>query len=285
MGIRRPLLAVTTVTVLAATGCGFTGKDGTPDGSATGPTAPVTARSSSTGSAAATTPARPGPVPATPPGSATPSGSATPTATPTRSNPAELRRGDSGPGVRALQQRLNQLGYWTGASDGTFGLLTVQAVYALQKAAGLSRDGVVGPRTRAALDKGIRPAARSTKGHVAEVDLDRQLLLLVDDGKVSRILNTSTGTFEHYTYEGQTYLADTPRGRWKVGWQVDGWRDGPLGRLYRPKYFHEQGIAVHGYPDVPPYPASHGCVRVTIPAMDWLWSHDELPLGTPVWVY
>ncbi|WP_254187290.1 hypothetical protein [Micromonospora sp. WMMB482] len=32
-----------------------------------------------------------------------------------------------------------------------------------------------------------------------------------------------------------------------IDWQVDGWRDGPLGRLYRPKYFQEQGIAIHGY--------------------------------------
>ncbi|MGC1210903.1 MAG: L,D-transpeptidase [Micromonospora sp.] len=43
------------------------------------------------------------------------------------------------------------------------------------------------------------------------------------------------------------------------------------GEVSRPKYFEEQGIAIHGYTSVPPYPASHGCVRVTLPAMDWLW--------------
>jgi hypothetical protein len=43
---------------------------------------------------------------------------------------------------------------------------------------------------------------------------------------------------------------------------------------------------VHGYPDVPPpYPASHGCVRVTNAAMDWLWSSGNLLVGQPVWVY
>ncbi|MDG4782353.1 L,D-transpeptidase family protein [Micromonospora sp. WMMD961] len=196
-----------------------------------------------------------------------------------------LRRGDTGDAVRVLQQRLDRLGYWVGEPDGAFGLLTEQAVHALQKAAGLHRDGIVGAKTRAALQDGKRPDARSTDGHLAEVDLDRQLLMIVDDGEVSRIFNTSTGTFEHYTHEGRTYLADTPRGRWTIDWQVDGWRDGPLGRLYRPKYFQEQGIAIHGYTSVPPYPASHGCVRVTLPAMDWLWEQDVLPKKTRVWVY
>ncbi len=196
-----------------------------------------------------------------------------------------LRRGDTGDAVRALQRRLDRLGYWVGESDGVFGVLTEQAVYALQEAAGLRPDGIVGARTHGALDDGKRPDARSTDGHLAEVDLDRQLLMIVDDGQVSRIFHTSTGTFEHYTYQGRTYLADTPRGRWTIDWQVDGWRDGPLGRLYRPKYFQQQGIAIHGYPSVPPYPASHGCVRVTLAAMDWLWAQDVLPKKTRVWVY
>ena len=33
--------------------------------------------------------------------------------------------------------------------------------------------------------------------------------------------NTSTGTERPYTYEGQTYLADTPSGRWRFFWHVD----------------------------------------------------------------
>ncbi len=135
------------------------------------------------------------------------------------------------------------------------------------------------------LEAGARPAARSTSGRVAEVDRERQLLLLVNDGRVEHILNTSTGTFKHYEHEGRRLLADTPEGQWTVTRQIDGWRDGELGRLYRPKYFHSQGIAVHGYTSVPPYAASHGCVRVTIAAMDWLWESDQLPKGTPVWVY
>jgi hypothetical protein len=196
-----------------------------------------------------------------------------------------LRRGDSGPAVEAVQRRLHDLGYWMGPVDGVFGQLTEQAVYALQKAAAAGRDGVVGPVTRAALNDGVRPSARSSRGRVAEVDLDRQLLLLVEDGRVEHVLNTSTGTFEHYRYDGRRYLADTPRGRWEIYRQIDGWRDGPLGRLYMPKYFHEDGIAIHGYQSVPPYPASHGCVRVSLAAMEWIWKTEQAPHGTSVWVY
>jgi peptidoglycan hydrolase-like protein with peptidoglycan-binding domain len=50
-----------------------------------------------------------------------------------------LELGDSGPAVVALQTRLSRLGYWLGRADGTFGLTTQQAVYALQKAAGLTQ--------------------------------------------------------------------------------------------------------------------------------------------------
>lgn len=59
----------------------------------------------------------------------------------------------------ATQQRLTELGYWLGTPDGHFGALTQQAVFALQKAAGLSRDGSVGPKTAKALADGIRPRA------------------------------------------------------------------------------------------------------------------------------
>jgi peptidoglycan hydrolase-like protein with peptidoglycan-binding domain len=43
--------------------------------------------------------------------------------------------------VLALQKRLVRLGYWNGKSDGSYGQLTHQAVYALEKAAQLDRDG------------------------------------------------------------------------------------------------------------------------------------------------
>jgi lipoprotein-anchoring transpeptidase ErfK/SrfK len=36
---------------------------------------------------------------------------------------------------------------------------------------------------------------------------------------------------------------------------------------------------------VPPYPASHGCVRLSNAAMDFFWNQYLAPIGSPVWVY
>jgi lipoprotein-anchoring transpeptidase ErfK/SrfK len=54
--------------------------------------------------------------------------------------------------------------------------------------------------------------------------------------------------------------------------------------LYRPRYFNA-GIAVHGYSSVPSYPASHGCVRVSDAAMDWIWGNNIMAIGSDVWVH
>jgi N-acetylmuramoyl-L-alanine amidase len=98
-------------------------------------------------------------------------------------------------------------------------------------------------------------------------------------------VNVSTGTEKPYHVNGRTELADTPPGRWTVAWAEHGMDWGELGGLYRPHYFHSDGIAVHGYHDVPAYPASHGCVRVANQVMDWIWSANVMPLGSSVWVY
>lgn len=218
--------------------------------------------------------------------SAAPSALAAPLTAAAAPSSSMLRKGATGAAVRTLQKRLSALGYWLGAVDGEFGDATFHAVVALQKAAGLARDGVVGPATRGALAKGVRPKAVTKKGHVIEVDLKRQLVLVVDKGRVRRILDASTGSNKWYTApDGHRAHATTPKGTWRVSWQVDGWHKSPLGRLYRPKYFHVRGIAVHGYPSVPAYPASHGCVRVTLGAMDMLWSTKTMRVGTTVRVH
>ncbi|WGW10668.1 L,D-transpeptidase family protein [Saxibacter everestensis] len=199
---------------------------------------------------------------------------------------AMLRPGDKGKKVAQLQKDLLAAGYWVSDTDGTFGATTQQAVYALQKTAGLGRDGVVGPKVKKALEKGTRPKAKSSSGHVVEVDIDRQLVLIVDDGKVSHILNTSTGSGRTYKNSaGGTSVAVTPRGKFTISRQIDGPRQSKLGYLWRPKYFNG-GIALHGeYNNVPPYAASHGCVRLTDAAMNWVWKKDLAPIGTTVLVY
>lgn len=185
-----------------------------------------------------------------------------------------LKKGATGPEVVALQNQLMGLGYWLGEPDGVFDEDTRHAVVAFQKLSGLSRDGAVGPATRSALDAAARPGARTTAGHVIEIDLAHQVLLIVDNGTVTEVVDVSTGR----------RAGTTPAGTFTVERQIDGLRRAPLGRLYRPKYFHG-GVAVHGFTSVPAKPASHGCVRVTYTAMDHLWGPGVMPLGTPVVVY
>ncbi|HEX3005529.1 MAG TPA: L,D-transpeptidase family protein [Angustibacter sp.] len=190
----------------------------------------------------------------------------------------------SGPYVLRAQQRLSALGYWLGTADGEYGYLTSQAVMALQKAAGLGRDGILGPKTKAALERGARPAVRTRSGSAIEVDKAHQLVLVVLDGHLRYVLNTSTGSGHPYTSDGHTYVATTPEGRFSVQRQIDGLRVSRLGELWRPKYF-TGGYALHGSPSVPGYPASHGCVRLSNPAIDFLWSSGVAPIGRTVWVY
>jgi peptidoglycan hydrolase-like protein with peptidoglycan-binding domain/Flp pilus assembly protein TadD len=54
--------------------------------------------------------------------------------------------------VRVLQRRLTGLGFSPGPIDGRYGPLTTQAVERFQSAYGLSPDGIVGPRSVAALN-------------------------------------------------------------------------------------------------------------------------------------
>ena len=149
---------------------------------------------------------------------------------------------------------------------------------------GTSRGRAVVASDRATGGAG-RPAPRQPSGSHLEIDLDRQILVVVDAGQIRWVLNTSTGNGEAYAASGGgTAVASTPRGSFAIGRQIDGLRKAPLGTRYRPKYFHG-GIAIHGAGQIPAHPASHGCARVTNSAMDMLWSSGVAPLGTPVLVY
>ena len=186
--------------------------------------------------------------------------------------PPTHRSGDSGPEVLALQIRLQELGFWLPSADGSFGSLTQQAVMAFQKHAGLGRDGIAGPATLAALETAA-PVTAVEGGDHLEIDLGRQLLILVHQGR-TLAFNTSTGA------EGWR----TPPGRFTIFREVDGMREAELGELWRPKYFNG-GIAIHGSPSIPGRPASHGCARLHDAAIDMIWDTGMAPIGTPVWVY
>ena len=70
---------------------------------------------------------------------------------PVLSAQAALRRGSTGDDVIAVQKRLKQWGYYSGAVDGIFGYATERAVRWFQEKNGLTADGVVGEKTAAAL--------------------------------------------------------------------------------------------------------------------------------------
>jgi N-acetylmuramoyl-L-alanine amidase len=239
--------------------------------------------------AATTATTQPPPTTAAPATTRAPATTADPTTTskpkpkPKPAGPAQLRSGSSGAQVKALQHRLGELGYQVQAADGQFGGETLHSVVAFQKVNRLGRDGVVGPITRKALEHPRVPKPRSTNaGFHVEADLTLQVVYMVRDGKVQEILDASSASGQTYTVDGDVRLAVTPMGSFVIQRKIDGWRQSKLGLLYRPAYF-TGGYALHGAYSVPPFPASHGCIRITTTAMD-RW-YAKLPVGTPFLVY
>lgn len=199
----------------------------------------------------------------------------------------------SGEETSRVQQRLLDLGFWLEGVDGSYGLTTSQAVMAFQKYVGLPTTGSVDEATAAFMSNLTRRAhGRADAGTIIEIDKARQLIFFVVDGKTRFVFNTSTGNGEKYTEPDQNSPGEmiegvslTPDGLHYVERQrEEGWWEGDLGQIYRPKYF-VGGVAIHGSNSVPDYPASHGCVRVTVQAMDFIWASDLMPLNTPVWVH
>ncbi len=194
-----------------------------------------------------------------------------------------LGPGAQGRRVVQLQRRLHDLGYWL-PIDGSYGPLTQQAVYAFQKYERLARTGSINIQTNTRLLQAKRPVARSSSGDLTELDIARQIAFIVRDGRVKWVFNTSTGTETPYTFEGVTSIAHTSRGRFVIQRHIDGLRISRLGQLWRPKYF-DGGIAFHGSRSIPPWPASHGCARLSYPAMDYVWEANLMPIGSAVWSY
>jgi len=199
----------------------------------------------------------------------------------------------NGDDTERAEQRLLELGFWLDEADGRYNLTTTQAVMAFQKFYGLETDGVLGPETAAAMTAVIeRPHGRADAGTLVEIDKGKQVLMFVVDGRTEWVLNVSSGSEIAYEEPDQNTPGEVQRGDsvTRNGLhdvyreRPEGWWEGDLGSIYRPKYF-TGGIAVHGSNHVPDYPASHGCVRVSVPAMDWIWETGIMPLEIPVWVH
>lgn len=198
-----------------------------------------------------------------------------------------------GPETSRVQQRLLDLGFWLQSTNGDYGVTTSQAVMAFQKYSGLDPNSEVDEPTAAALSSATtRAYGTANQGSLIEVDKDRQLLFIIQEAYTVWTINVSTGSGipfkERDKNEWGKWVhgdAITPDGIFTINRQVeDGWREGDLGDIYRPKYFNK-GIGLHGAYKVPNYPASHGCVRMSTPAMDFIWSADLAPMGMKIWVH
>jgi L,D-transpeptidase catalytic domain/PKD domain/Putative peptidoglycan binding domain len=184
-----------------------------------------------------------------------------------------LRPGASGPTVARLLSRLASLHYAV-RRTGSFGQELVDSLYAFQKVQGLPRTGVADPATWRALahPRLARPRYASPADHL-EVDKGHQVLYVVRGGQVALIVPVSTAGIAGYF---------TPVGRFAIYRKVTGFDPSPLGTLFDPMYF-TGGYAVHGNPSVPPYPASHGCVRVPMWIAPYLFQTSSY--GETVYVY
>ena len=177
-----------------------------------------------------------------------------------------LSLGARGPSVLALERRLAELHYALRGVDSIYGYDTLEAVLAFQKVNWLPRTGRAEPWLWKRLATASVPhAARG--GDYLEVDKARQVLFDVRDGKVVRVAHVSTGA-----------TGNTPLGTWTVYRKVGGWD----WVLWYPLYFL-RGFAIHGYPSVPAYPASHGCVRIPMWLAPTLYSSHGY--GTTVFVH
>lgn len=203
--------------------------------------------------------------------------------------PAQTRKLDARPKPltakdhREAEQRLADLGFWTGPIDGRWDSVSRQALIAFQKVEGLKRTGQLTRAQFEILMTASRPTPLETNAAHLEVDLPRQVIFIVDDaGVVTKVLPVSTGSGKEFVSEGWARDAVTPPGRYKVFHKIPGWRKSPLGMIYYPVYFMF-GTAIHGYPSVPVNPVSHGCVRIPMFAAKEIF--ETTPIGMSVIIH
>jgi len=178
-----------------------------------------------------------------------------------------LGAGDDGPLVRLLQRGLARLRYAV-PRNGSYDAATGRAVMAYRKVAGMARRYDAGGRVirRVLAGKGAFKPRHPDAGRHVEADLSRQVLALIDGGKVVATYHTSTGAPATPTIIGRFRVYRKDVGTNSLG-------------MVHSSYFI-RGYAIHGYIDVPAFNASHGCLRVPIPdawrIFTWLRHGDRV---------
>jgi len=182
----------------------------------------------------------------------------------------DLDPGDSGPAVELFNDLLRKQHYFN-TDKGRYGSHTERAVLAFRKVNGMARNFQATPEifARLAAGKGAFKLAHPGAGHHVEVDISKQVMALADGGEPKYVFHVATGAAATPSdVGGFTFYRKDP-GFNSVG-------------MYYSVYYN-RGEATHGYHSVPPYPASHGCIRNPIP--DSKFIYDWINLGDKMFVY
>jgi peptidoglycan hydrolase-like protein with peptidoglycan-binding domain len=178
--------------------------------------------------------------------------------------------GTRSPFVALLQQRLAALGYAT-PRTGVYDSLTGLAVLAFRKVNGMPRITTLTPFVVDRVLRGVGgfKVRFPQHGRHVEANLNWQVLALIEGGRVVRAYVTSSGKPSTPTVLGnfRFYMREA----------------GTNGHGMVDSSYFIRGYAIHGYFDVPPYAASHGCLRVPIP--DAYAIYSWVHLGDQIDVY
>jgi L,D-transpeptidase-like protein/putative peptidoglycan binding protein len=178
--------------------------------------------------------------------------------------------GAHGVRVRLLQRGLRRLGFAVPVGGGYSGG-TERAVLAFRKTNNMKRNGFASAAVYAKVFRG-RGRFRLRHPHAGrhvEFDWSRQVLALADHGRAIAVYHASSGKPSTPTVFGTFHFyRKTP------GTNSHGMLDS--------NYFIG-GYAIHGYPEVPPFAASHGCIRVPNPNARAIY--NRIDLGETILVY
>jgi len=199
-----------------------------------------------------------------------------------------LNQGDTGDAVARLQDELQSHGFFRGEITGDFDTATATAVITLHKYLGVERTGDFSALDWIRLTLLPKPEIpyRWDEPDRVEIDTTRQLLFVIRDRQIAGILPTSTGSGASYfsVRQGHNVRSGTPHGDFTLNWRQYGWNcDRTTGWCVYNYWGFTRFYGIHGYNNVPAYPASHGCSRVHIWDSDWL--DDFLFIGMPVHVW
>ena len=218
-----------------------------------------------------------------------------------------LTKGVAGSDVQQVQQRLTDLGFVPGPTDGIYGDETIKAVWAYEKLVlGVESNrptGQVTPEMWDALQDPfvIQPRRPNATPDHTEVYLPEQVLAVFHNDVPVMITHMASGTNEEWCEEvtispgeygnrdgeepivrGECGRSNTPGGVFEFYREVEGIRDSALGSMWNPVYFN-YGIAIHGALNVPLQPASHGCIRIPLNISESL--QNLVSMGDQVFVW